>query len=343
MRLTASLVSLRFLIRWASSAMTTSQRRRAGPGRVVHVGTHDVVAGQREMLPGRPLPVAARRRSADDDRRQLRCPLGDLPTPLIEHHGGRHDQAGCRPPTRHEDPHRGDGLNGLAETHVVGQQQLLATQQHPHAVPLKRHQRAGPVQMRSRQRIACAAGLQHRPQAFGQTRLVAVIGRPRAGGGSGDRRRVVVHGTGALIGRRGVVGGGAQADHRPQAGDRAELRQPMIGQSRLQAVGDALQRLEGFAAASRNPVDKAPEFAVPARLRVRPEQQPDTRSVIGGGWGKCLWWTVRRPDVRTFRGGVVDQPDDHAEWPWRGAEQCAAQGRHPRFGIRWGQSAGRHP
>ena len=116
----------------------------SGEFRAPGVLAQDAVAGQGDVGAGPPLPQAIRGRTPDDDRGEFRRPLRQLPAPLIEDAGRGDHQNRTQFPARLANPQRRDGLDRLAEAHVVRKKNPVHVEQDAHAFPLERHQRRRP-------------------------------------------------------------------------------------------------------------------------------------------------------------------------------------------------------
>ena len=122
-----------FLIRWASSRMIRSgcQRRIRSQVAVDHVVVGDLVEriGRRTVPPGAP-------NSPSTTSAGRPAELLDLLLPLVLERGGRDDQHALDAGGAGEDLDGGDGLDRLAQAHVVGDQAAagLGGEQRPFAL-----------------------------------------------------------------------------------------------------------------------------------------------------------------------------------------------------------------
>ena len=124
----------RFLIRCASSRMTTSPQEGVVDARII--GAEGVVADQVEVGGNPPLPLPLPHGARNRGHAQLRCPGMDLLAPLGPQAGGNDHQGGRDPPLQEEQAQRAQRLDGFAQPHVVGQQQVIPGQQGADPVDL---------------------------------------------------------------------------------------------------------------------------------------------------------------------------------------------------------------
>ena len=267
-----------------------------------------IVAYQCNIHRRRPLPHAIERRAAYDDGGQFRRPLRYLPSPLIQQPRRRNHQARPDRFFRTQNSHCGNRLHGLAQPHIIGQQQSIIVHQCSNSILLKGHQLTGPMQ--SGHRLASGPTRrrgEHRPQPFRQ-HTAARVPSTRAGS---------VHRKARLM--RAAVPKSRQTDYRSQPAHDKHIPNTLVPKRFNHRGRGPIERLQGTIPVQELFEQPAPRC--PLIRRFRSPGSPTASAIRVAVCGPDLY--LRRPDApkrrpcralagESQRGNLVGQTENQS-------------------------------